>query len=258
MCLERLKLGQWWEFNEWKKGGIPKPLFQDGFWVTNIAEGLLFLMASLPISPSSKIAGVDLSKKIPRKKSNSGAVRNCPQPPWYLENIMQTMRARGVLPTPDSPKSHKEWPRKYGSSSSKMFRMEGSTAWTVKSYRSESLAKHPSLARQSRARCTSFSFQLWMGDPSFWICLWIQRICLRFSLSLSPCWMMNSQPASCSSSPCASRPLFGFSFSALKEKWRNWCPPKCSSIHWKPLRACCLLREVQAISKTWPRASLAT
>ena len=42
MCLEKQTLWQW-VFNDWKKAGGLKPLFQDGLWITNVAEGFLFL-----------------------------------------------------------------------------------------------------------------------------------------------------------------------------------------------------------------------
>ena len=54
------------------------------------------------------------AKKTPLKKSKSLADLKVPVPPWKRENIMASIRPKGVLPTPSSPRSQRAWPWRWG------------------------------------------------------------------------------------------------------------------------------------------------
>ena len=179
-------------------------------------------------------------------------------PSMKAQNIMASIRPRRVFPTPGSPRSQRAWPRRWGTTFSMISRTSGSMASIVRLYREMTAAMVPSLAKESKALWTSFSFHPWIGLPSPLMLRWIQRSCLRLPLSRSPCWMMKSHPASWSSPFAGGRPAMTLRFSALKEKRRNWLPPSCSSMYWNPLLALCLLTPCHEISKPWPFTKRAT
>ena len=75
---------------------------------------------------------------------------------------------------------------------------------TVRSYLSDNVAKHPSLAN---ALCASFSFQPWIGELSRVILRFVHLKCFELPLSRSPCSMIKSHPRSCSSSVWVAGPF---------------------------------------------------